>query len=56
MSEQPVEEMNHATWIAGQLAHSFEAMGGELGLEPWLPSSGAGGLQSLFSPLRQQRL
>lgn len=32
---------NHALWTLGHLAHSMEAIGGELGLKPWLPSSWA---------------
>jgi hypothetical protein len=38
MTAQPVVGMNHAAWIAGHLAYSFQMIGGELGLKPWLPS------------------
>jgi len=27
---------NHAAWTLGHLACSFEALGGEMGIEPWL--------------------
>src|SRR2546421_12803736 len=37
MTAQPVPGMNHAAWIAGHLTHSFEAIGGEMGIPPWLP-------------------
>jgi len=37
MAAQPLPGMNHAAWIAGHLAHSFQAIGGELGIAPWLP-------------------
>ena len=29
--------VNHPAWTLGHIAHSFEAMGGELGMSPWLP-------------------
>lgn len=29
---------NHPAWVLGHLAHSCEAIGGELGLAPWLPT------------------
>ena len=41
MAAQPVAGMNHAAWIAGHLAHSFQAIGGELGMPPWLPDGWA---------------
>ena len=37
MGAQPVAGLNHAAWIAGHLAYSFQAIGTELGLRPWLP-------------------
>jgi hypothetical protein len=37
MTAQPLPGMNHPAWIVGHLAFSFQMIGGELGLEPWLP-------------------
>ena len=34
---QPPGVPNHALWTVGHLAHSMEAIGGELGLAAWLP-------------------
>jgi hypothetical protein len=42
MTVQPVFGMNHAAWIAGHLAYSFQAIGGEMGMQPWLPADWAG--------------
>jgi len=33
----PIEGMNHPAWIVGHLVFSCQAMGGELGVTPWLP-------------------
>ncbi|MGE0191239.1 MAG: DinB family protein [Planctomycetota bacterium] len=33
---QPAGVVNHAAWTVGHLAASMEAIGGELGLAPWL--------------------
>src|SRR5579884_1581575 len=41
MCGQPVAGMNHAAWIVGHLAHSFQAIGGEMGIELWLPAGWA---------------
>ncbi len=35
---QPNGVPNHPVWTIGHLVHSAEAIGGELGIEPWLPS------------------
>ncbi|MCA9317442.1 MAG: DinB family protein [Planctomycetes bacterium] len=35
-AEQPAGLVNHAAWTVGHLAVSMEAIGGELGLAPWL--------------------
>ena len=35
---QPGGNRNHPAWILGHLCYSFQAMGGELGLSPWLPN------------------
>jgi hypothetical protein len=29
--------VNHPAWVIGHLTHSCEAIGGEMGLDPWLP-------------------
>lgn len=36
MTLQPAGVPNHPAWIIGHLAFSCQAIGGELGLEPWL--------------------
>jgi hypothetical protein len=33
---QPDGIVNHPAWILGHLAHSFQAIGGEIGVAPWL--------------------
>ena len=35
---QPPGVANHAAWTLGHVIHSCEAMAGELGVEPWLPT------------------
>jgi len=35
---QPPGVPNHAAWTLGHVIHSCEAMAGELGVEPWLPT------------------
>ena len=37
LADQPHGVVNHPAWIIGHLTHSCEAIGGELGLSPWLP-------------------
>ena len=34
---QPPGITNHAAWLLGHLCYSFQAIGGEIGLAPWLP-------------------
>jgi uncharacterized damage-inducible protein DinB len=34
---QPPGVPNHAAWTLGHVIHSFHALAGELGVEPWLP-------------------
>ena len=34
---QPSGVPNHPAWTVGHLVHSAQAIGGELGLDPWLP-------------------
>ncbi|MBS0191304.1 MAG: DinB family protein [Planctomycetes bacterium] len=43
-TEQPSGLANHAAWTVGHLAYSCQAIGGEMGLKPWLP----GGRKDLF--------
>lgn len=40
-AEQPPGLPNHALWTLGHLTFSAQAIGGELGLEPWLPADWA---------------
>ena len=35
IANTPQTGINHAAWIIGHLAYSFEMIGGELGLAPW---------------------
>ena len=37
MTVQPCGAVNHPAWVVGHLTYSCQAIGGELGLEPWLP-------------------
>jgi len=37
MVAQPSRIMNHAAWTIGHLTYSCQAIGGEIGLAPWLP-------------------
>ncbi len=39
--QQPPGAPNHALWTLGHLVHSAQAIGGELGLSPWLPDDWA---------------
>jgi hypothetical protein len=41
MTSQPVAGMNHPAWIVGHLTHSFQAIGGEMGIAAWLPEGWA---------------
>ena len=36
LCEQPVAGMNHPAWNIGHMIFSFEALGGEMGMEGWL--------------------
>lgn len=36
MTEQPGPVVNHPAWVIGHLVHSCQAIGGEMGLGPWL--------------------
>ena len=35
---QPEGAPNHPAWVIGHLVYSFQALGGEIGLAPWLPA------------------
>jgi hypothetical protein len=37
MTAQPNGAPNHPAWIIGHLVFSCQAIGGEIGVEPWLP-------------------
>jgi hypothetical protein len=37
MTSQVGAVVNHPAWVIGHLAHSCEAIAGELGVSPWLP-------------------
>jgi hypothetical protein len=37
LTHQPVGVVNHPAWIIGHLAYSFQLIGIEMGLKPWLP-------------------
>lgn len=39
MVRQPAGVRNHPAWTIGHLAASCQGIGGEIGLEPWLPDS-----------------
>jgi DinB family protein len=41
MTRQPAGLVNHGSWTIGHLTHSLEAIGGELGIAPWLPTDWA---------------
>lgn len=40
-ADQPPGLPNHPLWTLGHLTHSAEAIGGELGVAPWLPAGWA---------------
>ena len=37
MTRQVAAVVNHPVWVIGHLTQSCEAIGGELGIKPWLP-------------------
>jgi hypothetical protein len=37
MTAQPFGAANHPAWVIGHLTYSFQLIGGEMGLPPWLP-------------------
>ena len=45
MTAQPAKRMNPPAWIVGHIVRSFQLIGDELGLKPWLP----GHWNSLFA-------
>ncbi len=53
-TEMPAGLANHAAWVVGHLAYSCQAIGGEIGMEPWLEDD----RKSLFGtgsvPLRER--
>lgn len=38
---QPTGVINHPAWLLGHLCYSFQAIGGEIGIVPWLPKEWA---------------
>ena len=42
MVQQPPGVANHPAWTVGHIVHSFQAIGEDLRLEPWLPADWAG--------------
>jgi hypothetical protein len=42
LAKQAGGAVNHPAWIIGHLVHSAQAIGGEMGLSPWLASDWAG--------------
>jgi len=38
LTRQPAGAVNHPAWVIGHLVYSCEAIGGEIGLTPWLAS------------------
>ena len=38
MALQPNHAANHPAWVIGHLVYSCQAIGGEIGLAPWLPT------------------
>ncbi len=51
MVAQPAEIRNHPAWVIGHLAYSCQALGGEMGLEPWLPQPWSGQFSTGSVPL-----
>ena len=41
IAKQAGAVVNHPAWVIGHLIHSSQAIGGELGLQPWLPDDWA---------------
>lgn len=41
MVAQPNGIANHPSWVLGHLAYSCQAIGGEIGLDEWLPATSA---------------
>ena len=37
MTRQAHHVVNHPSWVIGHLTYSCQAIGGEMGLDPWLP-------------------
>jgi hypothetical protein len=38
MTRQSHHVVNHPSWVIGHLTYSCQAIGGEMGLDPWLPA------------------
>lgn len=51
MIAQPDGIMNHPAWVIGHLTFSCQALGGEIGLKPWLAETWAKGFGMGSTPL-----
>jgi len=54
MTLRPAEGVNHPAWIAGHIALSFQMIGGELGLRPWLPAEWTELFETGSTPVTQR--
>ncbi len=46
--------VNHPAWVIGHLVHSAQAIGGEMGLDPWLPLEWTGLFATGTSPTQNR--
>ena len=51
MASQPIEGMNHPAWIIGHVVYSFQMIGIEMGLAPWLPEGWADRFRTDSTPV-----
>ncbi|MGD9633677.1 MAG: DinB family protein [Pirellulales bacterium] len=54
MTMQVDTVVNHPAWVIGHLTYSFEAIGGELGITPWLPKVWAGKFGTGSTPVAER--
>lgn len=50
MTAQPTDGMNHPAWILGHLTGSFQLIGGEMGVKPWLSQQWLASFQTGSTP------
>ena len=55
-TDQRAGAVNHPAWIIGHLIHSAEAIGGEIGLAPWLPVDWATGFGTGSLPVADRHM